>query len=150
MHKNDSLVDMARRATSAASAALALALVTTPAAADNGVGAWSTLAKWPLIPLHALLLPDGRVLSYGSNRDGSRPAVRLRYLEPQQGPAGERGGGALDAAQQDRNRPVLQRADRPAAERRRCPARRRHLERLGDHQYRQQQIQRVQPDHRRP
>lgn len=43
-----------------------------PAAADNGVGGWSTLAKWPLIPLHAILLPDGRVLSYGSNSGGQQ------------------------------------------------------------------------------
>ena len=28
--------------------------------------------EWPLIPLHALLLPDGRVLSYGSDRDGTQ------------------------------------------------------------------------------
>lgn len=43
-----------------------------PAAAGNGVGAWSTLTDWPLIPLHAVVLPDGRVLSYGSNRDGTQ------------------------------------------------------------------------------
>ncbi len=43
-----------------------------PAAADNGIGAWSTLSKWPLVPLHAILLPDGRVLTYGTNSDGSQ------------------------------------------------------------------------------
>ena len=42
------------------------------AVADNGVGAWSGLGDWPLIPLHALLLPDGRVLSYGSDGDGTQ------------------------------------------------------------------------------
>ena len=30
------------------------------------------LANWPLIPLHAVLLPDGRVLSYGSNSGGQQ------------------------------------------------------------------------------
>ena len=42
------------------------------ALADNGVGAWSALGKWPLVPLHALLLPDGRVLTYGSNGNGKQ------------------------------------------------------------------------------
>ncbi|MFZ1431632.1 MAG: hypothetical protein WAS21_33335, partial [Geminicoccaceae bacterium] len=49
-----------------------LAGVAVPAAADNGVGAWSGLGRWPLIPIHAVLLPDGRVLSYGSNSDGAQ------------------------------------------------------------------------------
>ncbi|MFZ1429337.1 MAG: galactose oxidase early set domain-containing protein [Geminicoccaceae bacterium] len=45
----------------------------SPATADNGIGGWSsTLAKWPLIPIHAVLLPDGRVLTYGSNGDGAQ------------------------------------------------------------------------------
>ena len=42
------------------------------AVADNGAGAWSELGNWPLIPLHALLLPDGRVLSYGSDSNGTQ------------------------------------------------------------------------------
>jgi len=42
------------------------------AAADNGIGAWSALAKWPLIPNHAVAMPDGRVLTYGSNSDGAQ------------------------------------------------------------------------------
>ena len=45
-----------------------------PAVAGNGVGAWSELANWPLIPLHAMLIPDGRVLTYGSNATAARPA----------------------------------------------------------------------------
>src|SRR5262245_49425877 len=28
---------------------------------------WSGLASWPLIPIHAVLLPDGRMLTYGTN-----------------------------------------------------------------------------------
>jgi hypothetical protein len=56
-----------------ASACLA-AVMAAPAVAvaDNGVGAWSALSNWPLVPLHALVLPDGRVLSYGSNGDGTQ------------------------------------------------------------------------------
>ena len=41
-----------------------------PAAADNGIGGWSTLAGWPLIPIHAVLLGDGRVMTYGTNASG--------------------------------------------------------------------------------
>jgi len=44
------------------------------AAGSNRLGAWSTtglsqplpLAEWPLIPLHAVLLGDGRLLTYGT------------------------------------------------------------------------------------
>src|SRR6476659_9580329 len=61
-----------------------------PAAADNGVGGWSTLAKWPLIPLHAILLPDGRVLSYGGNSGGQQTG-RFIYdvWSPSQGMAAD-------------------------------------------------------------
>lgn len=30
-------------------------------------GMWSQVLQWPIIPIHAVLLPDGRVLNYGSN-----------------------------------------------------------------------------------
>ena len=51
-----------------------------PAKAGNGVGLWSstTATTWPLIPLHAILMPDGRVLSYGTNPDG-RQTGRFYY-----------------------------------------------------------------------
>lgn len=53
-------------------AMLVSAFVPAAAHAGNGVGAWSagTAAAWPLIPIHAVLLPDGRVLTYGTNPDG--------------------------------------------------------------------------------
>jgi hypothetical protein len=35
------------------------------------IGAWSAQADWPLIAIHGALLPDGRVMSYGSDRGGS-------------------------------------------------------------------------------
>lgn len=31
---------------------------------------WSKVHEWPLIPIHTVLLPDGRVLTYGSNDKG--------------------------------------------------------------------------------
>ena len=33
---------------------------------------WSPVYNWPLITVHAVLLPDGRVLSYGTNGDGTQ------------------------------------------------------------------------------
>ena len=33
-------------------------------------GMWSSVYDWPLIPIHAVLLPDERVLSYGSTGNG--------------------------------------------------------------------------------
>jgi len=53
-----------------AAAALTLlfggSLVAEQARADNVNGAWSPVTPWPLIPIHAVLLPDQRVLTYGS------------------------------------------------------------------------------------
>ena len=47
---------------------------TTSALADNGVGAWISPVdnNWPLIPVHAALTPDGRVLTYGTKSDGTQ------------------------------------------------------------------------------
>jgi hypothetical protein len=33
-------------------------------------GRWSQVAPWPLIAIHAVLLPDGRVLTYGTDSNG--------------------------------------------------------------------------------
>ncbi len=48
-------------------------LVAFAAHADPQRGAWVSPAadNWPLIPLHAVLTPDGRVLTYGSNEAGA-------------------------------------------------------------------------------
>ena len=35
-------------------------------------GRWSALAAWPLIPIHAVLLGDGRVLTYGTDGNGKQ------------------------------------------------------------------------------
>jgi Domain of unknown function (DUF1929) len=42
------------------------------AGADNGVGAWSPLQPWPLIPIHAAILKDGRVLTFGTDSLGQQ------------------------------------------------------------------------------
>ena len=38
-----------------------------PVQADARKGKWSALGTWPLIPIHAVLLPDGRVFTYGTD-----------------------------------------------------------------------------------
>jgi YVTN family beta-propeller protein len=35
-------------------------------------GAWSAVGSWPLIPIHLVLMPDGRVLSYGTDGVGTQ------------------------------------------------------------------------------
>lgn len=41
--------------------------------ADASVkGMWSSVYNWPLIAVHAVMLPDGRVLTYGSKGDGTQ------------------------------------------------------------------------------
>jgi hypothetical protein len=56
-----------------ASAALGVTLLAPGlATADNGVGGWSSLAKWPVIAIHAALLGDGRVVTYGSSVTGQQ------------------------------------------------------------------------------
>jgi Galactose oxidase-like, Early set domain len=38
-----------------------------PALGDPVKGTFGAQVQWPIIPIHAVLLPDGRVLSYGTN-----------------------------------------------------------------------------------
>ncbi|MEP6874439.1 MAG: hypothetical protein ABI887_08725, partial [Burkholderiales bacterium] len=38
----------------------------------NIKGMFSPVYDWPLIPLHAVMMPDGRILTYGSNGDGTQ------------------------------------------------------------------------------
>src|SRR5579862_89867 len=46
----------------------AMLAVANHAFADNGVGAWVSPSgsNWPLVPIHATLMPDGRVVTYGT------------------------------------------------------------------------------------
>ncbi|WP_280151098.1 PA14 domain-containing protein [Piscinibacter sp. XHJ-5] len=45
----------------------------TPIPADAyQKGMWSPVNPWPLIAVHAVLMPDGRVLTYGSDADGKQ------------------------------------------------------------------------------
>ena len=51
----------------------AMAGASSYALSDNVVGGWQSPAgnNWPLIPIHATLTPDGRVLTYGNKGGGS-------------------------------------------------------------------------------
>jgi YVTN family beta-propeller protein len=42
----------------------------TQALANNVGGAWSPVFDWPLIAVHTILAPDGRVMSYGTDQTG--------------------------------------------------------------------------------
>ncbi len=53
----------------------ALLATTVSAAANNTIGAWSSVHPWPLIGLHAVLMPDGRVLTYGTTASGQQTGI---------------------------------------------------------------------------
>ena len=85
-------------------ACAALGLLASPLVrANNVVGAWDpTLYSWPLIPVHAVLLPDNRVLTYGTDGIASQTAtcgaavmVRVHLGEDPIHPPGELAPGDL-------------------------------------------------------
>jgi hypothetical protein len=43
-----------------------------PSASAARIGAWSPLVPWPLIAIHATVLPDGRVMTYGTDKNGKQ------------------------------------------------------------------------------
>lgn len=49
-----------------------------PAADAHLAGMWSPVIDWPLIPVHVILTADGRVMSYGTTREGQQTA-RFNY-----------------------------------------------------------------------
>ena len=68
------------KASTAAERARALAVFTPtkPIPADAAQrGMWSDVNPWPLIPLHTVLMPDGRVMSYGTDGNGTQTAIGI-------------------------------------------------------------------------
>src|SRR5688572_26104463 len=68
-------------------AACAVAL---PAAAQPHLdGVWSQVHGWPLIAVHSVMTPEGRVLSYGTKGDGTQTGFFIYDLwDPSVGPSG--------------------------------------------------------------
>ena len=66
---------------------------TTPIPSDaHQRGMWSPVKPWPLIPVHAVLMPDGRVMSYGTDGSGRQTGY---FLFDVWDPAGGLDGGHL-------------------------------------------------------
>ena len=64
-----------------------------PIPADANVkGMWSPVYNWPLISVHAVLMPDGRVMTYGTKSDGTQTGNFIYDLWD--------GAGAPDAGHQ--------------------------------------------------
>ena len=56
-------------------AALAIrAQIPVGASTANVTGVFGPVVTWPIIPIHAVLLPDGRVMNYGTNASGQQGA----------------------------------------------------------------------------
>lgn len=73
--------DMEVRASSDAAAAAA--------AEDPAVhGRFGAVFDWPVIPIHVSLLPDGRVLGFGGNADGSQGTMYYAVWDPTLGTSG--------------------------------------------------------------
>jgi len=66
---------------------------TTPIPSDaHQRGMWGPVNPWPLIPVHAVLMPDGRVMSYGTDGSGRQTGY---FLFDVWDPAGGLDGGHL-------------------------------------------------------
>ncbi|HUL64766.1 MAG TPA: PA14 domain-containing protein [Burkholderiaceae bacterium] len=61
-----------------------------PIPADaNQKGMWSPVYSWPVIAVHAVLMPDGRVLTYGTDATGKQTAYFIYDVwDPSAGPSG--------------------------------------------------------------
>jgi len=62
------------------------ALTALPAQGDPVKGIFSPVVDWPLVGIHAVLTPDGRVLSYGTTTSGARTGYYVYDIwDPQLG-----------------------------------------------------------------
>lgn len=52
-----------------------LIATSAPAFSSRLHGKWSNLGNWPIIPLHAVMLRDGRVMSFGTDLAGSQTST---------------------------------------------------------------------------
>lgn len=87
--------DEAEKSASAAEGRKAAAAFTptTPIPSDaHQRGMWGPVKAWPLIPVHAVLMPDGRVMSYGTDGSGRQTGFFIYDIWD---PAGGLDGGHL-------------------------------------------------------
>jgi YVTN family beta-propeller protein len=79
---------MVRRVRLGARLAAFAAIATSSAHSNNVDGAWSAVMPWPLISAHVVLMPDGRVMSYGTDGTGKQTAYFIYDVwDPKADPA---------------------------------------------------------------
>lgn len=86
MGPNIEKVSMKSTAISSLSLAFLSSLYANTARGDEKIGRFSPLFAWPMIPIHASLLPSGKVLSFGTSTSGIQQAYNYDIWTP--GPAG--------------------------------------------------------------
>ena len=89
------------------------AAAAVPPLGDPVRGTFGAQVAWPIMPIHAVLLPDGRVMSYGTEpeRVTRPPTTEYDVWDPRAGT----GANAHDAAAQHHaDRHLLQLPDRAA------------------------------------
>ncbi|HEV7439367.1 MAG TPA: galactose oxidase early set domain-containing protein, partial [Methylobacterium sp.] len=75
-----------RRALPAASALLALAAPALLASRAEAVtGRWSGVMSWPRIAIHAMVMPDGRLMTYGTTPGDGQGAFDYDLWDPKRG-----------------------------------------------------------------
>ena len=87
---------------------------TETALADPPPGAWLTHLKtdnWPLVPVHAALTPDGRVLTFGSDSGGTATGF---FIYDVWDPAEGLSGGHVTLPNTDGDRHILWERRHPA------------------------------------
>ena len=68
-------------------------------------GAWSAVGSWPLIPVHMVLMPDGRVMSYGTDGTGRQTG---NFIYDVWDGTGAIAAGHMTLPKRDRYRHLLQ------------------------------------------
>jgi len=70
-------------------AAICAFAISSTTLADNVRGSWSAPFAWPLIAAHAVMTPDGRVLTYGTDGNGNQTGFFIYDIwDPSAGPTG--------------------------------------------------------------
>ncbi len=60
-----------------------LSLAATPALrADQWTGRWSQTLDWPIIPIHATMLPNGKIFTFGTDPNGTQQAYNYDIFTP--------------------------------------------------------------------